>query len=193
MLPFESFSPSFLFIWSFVLVCLHSCNFFFVLYAYSHIQRRLKLFFCFFYCSLWRQAKTFIGCYHTAFCFFGLYKTFWILNYCCSCSYNLCVLLNKSGLCVLRYLQEIGYTDTIIDVRSARVRSLLGLQPVASDNDNESQPALVNGEQQPGKRDSQGKRYMMIVMVRMVIVSAFGEASTPSLIEECVLWEFSLF
>lgn len=96
-------------------------------------------------------------------------------------------MLNKSGLCVLRYLQEIGYTDTIIDVRSARVRSLLGLQPVASDNDNESQPALVNGEQQPGKRDSQGKRYMMIVMVRMVIVSAFGEASTPSLNEECVL------
>lgn len=115
-------------------------------------------------------------------------------SYCCTCSYNLCVLLNwelnKSGLCVLRYLQEIGYTDTIIDVRSARVRSLLGLQPVAGDNDNEGQPALVNGEQQPGKRDSQGKRY---VMVRMVIVSAFGEASTPSLIEECVLWEFSLF
>ena len=26
-----------------------------------------------------------------------------------------------------RYLQEIGYTDTIIDVRSARVRSLFGL------------------------------------------------------------------
>lgn len=30
-----------------------------------------------------------------------------------------------SFLC--RYLQEIGYTDTIIDVRSNRVRSLLGL------------------------------------------------------------------
>ena len=28
-----------------------------------------------------------------------------------------------------RYLQEIGYTDTIIDVRSNRVRSLLGLGP----------------------------------------------------------------
>ena len=27
-----------------------------------------------------------------------------------------------------QYLQEIGYTDTIIDVRSNRVRSLLGLQ-----------------------------------------------------------------
>ena len=28
---------------------------------------------------------------------------------------------------LFRYLQEIGYTDTIIDVRSNRVRSLLGL------------------------------------------------------------------
>ena len=29
---------------------------------------------------------------------------------------------------VIRLIQEIGYTDTIIDVRSNRVRSLLGLQ-----------------------------------------------------------------
>jgi len=28
---------------------------------------------------------------------------------------------------VCRYLQEIGYTDTIIDVRSARIRHMLGL------------------------------------------------------------------
>ena len=28
---------------------------------------------------------------------------------------------------VCRYLQEIGYTDAILDVRSSRVRSLLGL------------------------------------------------------------------
>ena len=34
----------------------------------------------------------------------------------------------KHGRQLLRqYLQEIGYTDTIIDVRSTRVRSLLGL------------------------------------------------------------------
>lgn len=26
-----------------------------------------------------------------------------------------------------RYLQEVGYTDTILDVRSSRVRSILGL------------------------------------------------------------------
>lgn len=30
-------------------------------------------------------------------------------------------------MCVCRYLQEVGYTDTILDVRTQRVRSLLGL------------------------------------------------------------------
>ncbi|XP_025103841.1 striatin-3-like isoform X6 [Pomacea canaliculata] len=65
----------------------------------------------------------------------------------------------RQGRQLLRqYLQEIGYTDTIIDVRSARVRSLLGLQPISGDNETESQPALVNGEQQPGKREGPGKR-----------------------------------
>lgn len=29
--------------------------------------------------------------------------------------------------CAGRYLQEVGYTDTILDVRTQRVRSLLGL------------------------------------------------------------------
>lgn len=33
---------------------------------------------------------------------------------------------------ISRYLQEIGYTDTIIDVRSNRVRSLLGLNPAGT-------------------------------------------------------------
>lgn len=36
----------------------------------------------------------------------------------------------------IRYLQEIGYTDTIIDVRSNRVRSLLGLGPSSNNNNN---------------------------------------------------------
>ena len=51
-----------------------------------------------------------------------------------------------TGVC--RYLQEIGYTDTIIDVRSVRVRQLLGLPPLADS------PAVVNGEPQQtaGKR-----------------------------------------
>ena len=52
-----------------------------------------------------------------------------------------------------RYLQEIGYTDTIIDVRSARVRQLLGLQ---TQNDNENDNRLVNGEQ-ANKRSNEGQ------------------------------------
>ena len=44
-----------------------------------------------------------------------------------------------------RYLQEIGYTDTIIDVRSSRVRQLLGIQS-HGENDKDNRQ-LVNGEQ----------------------------------------------
>ena len=46
-----------------------------------------------------------------------------------------------------RYLQEIGYTDTIIDVRSNRVRSLLGLGPGLNANDRaeDGQGGTVNG------------------------------------------------
>ena len=53
-----------------------------------------------------------------------------------------------------RYLQEIGYTDTIIDVRSSRVRQLLGIQS-HGENDNDNRQ-LVNGEQS-GKRPSEGQ------------------------------------
>lgn len=34
-----------------------------------------------------------------------------------------------------RYLQEVGYTDTILDVRSSRVRSILGLSVADSTPD----------------------------------------------------------
>lgn len=50
-----------------------------------------------------------------------------------------------------RYLQEIGYTDTIIDVRSNRVRSLLGLNnnAEAEENLNNAQPVstTLNGNE----------------------------------------------
>lgn len=39
-----------------------------------------------------------------------------------------------------RYLHEIGYTDTIIDVRSSRVRNLLGL------NNNNNLSGLEQGQ-----------------------------------------------
>ena len=54
-------------------------------------------------------------------------------------------------LLLIRYLQEIGYTDTIIDVRSNRVRSLLGLNnnAEAEENLNNSQPVstALNGNE----------------------------------------------
>ncbi|XP_060561139.1 striatin-3-like isoform X3 [Ruditapes philippinarum] len=64
----------------------------------------------------------------------------------------------RQGRQLLRqYLQEIGYTDTIIDVRSARVRSLLGLQP-QTDTGEGAQPALVNGDSMNNRRAiDQGK------------------------------------
>ena len=60
-----------------------------------------------------------------------------------------------SGVC--RYLQEIGYTDTIIDVRSTRVRQLLGLQPHGG---GEGGVALNGDIQSGGKRpaETSGKR-----------------------------------
>lgn len=46
----------------------------------------------------------------------------------------------RQGRQLLRqYLQEIGYTDRIIDVRNTRVRALLGL------NNNQEQEENVNG------------------------------------------------
>lgn len=53
----------------------------------------------------------------------------------------------KQGRQLLRqYLQEIGYTDTIIDVRSNRVRSLLGLNNSLSSGLDD--PALLTSDQQ---------------------------------------------
>jgi striatin 1/3/4 len=50
----------------------------------------------------------------------------------------------RQGRQLLRqYLQEIGYTDTIIDVRSNRVRSLLGLQ--SEQEETNQNLALANG------------------------------------------------
>lgn len=54
-------------------------------------------------------------------------------------------------------MKEIGYTDTIIDVRSARVRSLLGLQPQHENEGEGAQPALVNGESSNKRAIDQGK------------------------------------
>ncbi|NXV74153.1 STRN protein, partial [Atlantisia rogersi] len=55
-------------------------------------------------------------------------------------------LIRKQGRHLLRqYLQEVGYTDTILDVRTRRVQALLGLPSDASEKENRNQEPMVNG------------------------------------------------
>lgn len=45
-----------------------------------------------------------------------------------------------------RYLQEVGYTDTILDVKSKRVRALLGFSSDVTDReDDKNQDSVING------------------------------------------------
>lgn len=56
---------------------------------------------------------------------------------------------------VVRYLQEVGYTDTILDVRTQRVRSLLGLSGSEQNGsvENKNLQHLINGtERRKDKR-----------------------------------------
>ncbi|XP_078673597.1 striatin-3-like isoform X1 [Branchiostoma floridae x Branchiostoma belcheri] len=66
----------------------------------------------------------------------------------------------RQGRQLLRqYLQEIGYSDTILDVRSNRVRTLLGLTPNESTKqDGEAGEVLVNGEQEREARRDADRR-----------------------------------
>lgn len=64
----------------------------------------------------------------------------------------------RQGRQLLRsYLQEIGYTDTIIDVRSNRVRSLLGLTN-GSEQEENINPNVIANEGTKRASDSQGRR-----------------------------------
>ncbi|KAI9518843.1 hypothetical protein NQZ68_033964 [Dissostichus eleginoides] len=62
----------------------------------------------------------------------------------------------KQGRQLLRqYLQEVGYTDTILDVKSQRVRSLLGLTGDSGDNPSENKAEhMVNGTEPSSMKDS---------------------------------------
>ncbi|KAI4833278.1 hypothetical protein KUCAC02_016188, partial [Chaenocephalus aceratus] len=54
-----------------------------------------------------------------------------------------------------RYLQEVGYTDTILDVKSQRVRSLLGLTGDSGDKPSENKAEhMVNGTEPSSMKDS---------------------------------------
>ncbi|XP_054976031.1 striatin isoform X1 [Sorex araneus] len=59
----------------------------------------------------------------------------------------------KQGRQLLRqYLQEVGYTDTILDVKSKRVRALLGFSSDAPDRDEEKNPdSVLNGTEADAK------------------------------------------
>ncbi|XP_051869537.1 striatin-3-like isoform X3 [Pristis pectinata] len=64
----------------------------------------------------------------------------------------------KQGRQLLRqYLQEVGYTDTILDVRSQRVRSLLGLTGSEQNGSVESKnlEQILNGGDSPSKQKMQ--------------------------------------
>uniref|UniRef100_A0A8C4HFN8 Striatin n=2 Tax=Dicentrarchus labrax TaxID=13489 RepID=A0A8C4HFN8_DICLA len=62
----------------------------------------------------------------------------------------------KQGRQLLRqYLQEVGYTDTILDVKSQRVRALLGLTGDSGDKPSEKKPEpMVNGTEPSSLKDS---------------------------------------
>ncbi|XP_058820106.1 striatin-3 isoform X3 [Topomyia yanbarensis] len=65
----------------------------------------------------------------------------------------------RQGRQLLRqYLQEIGYTETILDIRSTRVRSLLGLNNNSEQEENVN--PNINGGSENNKRasESQGRR-----------------------------------
>ena len=63
----------------------------------------------------------------------------------------------KQGRTLLHnYLKEIGYNETIIDVRSNRVRSLLGFGNTQEQEENIN-PNVVNGNNESNKRASESQ------------------------------------
>ncbi|XP_044520991.1 striatin-3 isoform X3 [Gracilinanus agilis] len=67
----------------------------------------------------------------------------------------------KQGRQLLRqYLQEVGYTDTILDVRSQRVRSLLGLSGSEPNGSVETKnlEQILNGGESPSKQKGQDSK-----------------------------------
>uniref|UniRef100_A0AAQ5XTF9 Striatin n=1 Tax=Amphiprion ocellaris TaxID=80972 RepID=A0AAQ5XTF9_AMPOC len=67
------------------------------------------------------------------------------------CSDRILVLKDLRSV---RYLQEVGYTDTILDVKSQRVRALLGLTGDSGDKPSDGRTELmVNGTEPSSKPD----------------------------------------
>lgn len=73
---------------------------------------------------------------------------------------------NWHGFSSYRYLQEVGYTDTILDVKSKRVRTLLGLSADGLGVENErNQESMVNGT------ETETKEKVMIGQVLLAMCS----------------------
>lgn len=71
----------------------------------------------------------------------------------------------KQGRQLLRqYLQEIGYTDRIIDVRSNRVRTLLGLNNNAEQEENISSGQVNGNESNKRASETQGNFLLMVML-----------------------------
>lgn len=71
-------------------------------------------------------------------------------------------LLSLVSVSTLRYLQEVGYTDTILDVKSQRVRALLGLTGDSGEKPSEKKvEPMVNGTEPSSLKDSGMVRYEM--------------------------------
>uniref|UniRef100_A0A8C4PGA8 Striatin-3 n=1 Tax=Equus asinus asinus TaxID=83772 RepID=A0A8C4PGA8_EQUAS len=75
----------------------------------------------------------------------------------------------KQGRQLLRqYLQEVGYTDTILDVRSQRVRSLLGLSNSEPNGSVEAKnlEQILNGGESPKQKGQEIKRFIFLSSYR---------------------------
>lgn len=78
----------------------------------------------------------------------------------------------KQGRQLLRqYLQEIGYTDRIIDVRSTRVRALLGLNNNNAEQEENHNGGSVNGnESNKRASETQGRIFAFKVVCLVIFV-----------------------
>ena len=65
-------------------------------------------------------------------------------------------MISEGRQLLRKYLQEIGYADTIVDVRSARVRALLGFDAMSSNSMNKQSPGgyAANGGYPPSSKVS---------------------------------------
>lgn len=64
-------------------------------------------------------------------------------------------------LSTYRYLEEIGYTDALLDVRSSRVRSLLGIH---TDKSDQMKDDVSNQQQQPSQSLSADSRFVLVML-----------------------------